>query len=156
MITKVVNLSIHQIGVTAFSDYGKDICSITSDVSDLLRSVSMMKAYGGTNITDGLSTSYKKLLKSEMNDRIIILMTDGRPNSGDRSAEIATMIRREYNIRLAVIFIGPPSDRGYQIAESVASSNIITGERPLFYTSQSMSELGNIFQRVYTDITARK
>lgn len=155
MISRVVNLSVHQMGVTTFSNNGNSICKITSDMRSLLNCLDSMVADSGTNMMDGIDTSYQKLLKSELPEKIIILMTDGEPNRNDRSEVIAAKIRRDNNVRHAVIFIGSSSSGGYTIAQNVAAANAKAGETPLFYTAKSMSELGKIFQRVYTDITTR-
>ncbi len=155
MISEIVDFDVHNVGITVFSDYGRSLCEITSDRELLMEKVSEMKAFGGTNMDDGIKTSYKKILKSKMSEKIIILMTDGSPNYGDHSAEIAANIRLENNVRLAVVFIGSSNTRGFSIAQKAAESNSLTGEVPLFYTSESMSELGKIFRRIYSDITAR-
>ena len=155
MISRVVNLSVHQMGVSTFSNNGKSICKITSDIRSLLNCLDSMVADSGTNMMDGIDTSYHKIMKSELSERIIILMTDGEPNRNDRSEALAAKIRRENNVRLAVIYIGSSSSSGYTIAQNVATANAKAGETPLFYTAKSMSELGKIFQRVYTDITTK-
>ena len=102
---------------------------------------------------DGIESSRDKLLSSWIADKIIILMTDGEPNSGDRSEILSERMRMEHNIRLAVIFIGSPSDRGYNIAKNIAYANTLDEEEPLYYTSKNMSDLGAIFKEVYGDIT---
>ncbi len=153
MISEIVDLSVHDIGITAFADYPSSICEITSDKNILLGSVDKMYARGGTRMMQGIEYSYNKLLKSDKNEKIIFMMTDGSPNGGDHSEVISGKMRKENNVRLAVIFIGSPTDRGYAIAQNVAAANTLAGEERLFYTSESMSELGSIFKKVYADIT---
>lgn len=155
MISEIVDFSSHKVGITAFESSSKEICEITSDRSLLLRKVATMSADGGTNMAPGIEKSYKKLIRSEMPEKIIFLMTDGEPFDENQAQRLANKIRTDSNVRLAVIFIGSTSDGGYSIAKRVAAANAKNGEKPLFYTSVSMSELGDIFQRVYTDITTR-
>lgn len=155
MISEIVDFSVHQVGITVFSDYGRSLCDISSDKEALLQKIPEIQAHGGTNLDEGILCSYKKILKSPTSEKIIIVMTDGAPNYGDHSEKIAAEIRAEGNVRLAVIFIGPPNGRGYPIAQKAAAANANSDEVPLFYTSKSMSELGQIFKRVYSDITTK-
>lgn len=84
-------------------------------------------------------------------------MTDGAPNSGDKSRDIASQIRKEGNVKLAVIYIGSSNSSGYEYANEVAKANVISDEeKVLFYTSNDMSDLGNIFKKIYADITEMK
>ena len=151
-LVSVVDLCINEVGITTFSDSATSICDMTSDRIKLLNSIDNMSAFGGTKMMKGIESSYKKLLNSSKSDKIVFLMTDGSPNNGDHSEVIAEKMRTENNVRLAVIFIGNPNSRGFEIAKNVSKSNALSGEDPLFYTSKSMSELGTIFKRVYTDI----
>jgi molecular chaperone DnaK len=154
LISDVVDLSVNEVGITKFSNSAVSICNLTSDKKKLIKSIDEMTAWGGTSMMKGIESSYEKLLKSSKSDKIIFLMTDGAPNGGDHSEIIAKKMRTENNVRLAVIFIGNPNSRGYSIAKNVSKSNALSEEEPLFYTSKSMSELGAIFKRVYTDITS--
>nr|MDE6834894.1 VWA domain-containing protein [Ruminococcus sp.] len=154
LISDVVDMSVNEVGITTFANSAKSICDMTSDRKALIDSIDDMVAWGGTNMMYGIESSYKKLLTSQKPDKIVFLMTDGSPNGGDRSEIIAEKMRFENNVRLAVIFIGNPNSRGFAIAQNVARANTLAGETPLFYTSKSMSELGAIFKRVYTDITS--
>lgn len=154
LISEVVDFTTNEVGITSFANNTENICEMTSDQEMLIASVDKMEAWGGTEMMKGIKNSYEKILQSKKTDKIIFLMTDGAPNSGDRSEIISEKMRKENNVRLAVIFIGNPSARGYKIAKNVAAANILVGESPLFYTSNSMSELGKIFKRVYTDITS--
>ena len=152
MISKIVDFSVNTVGITAFADNTENICEITSDTQKLSTSIGRMEAWGGTQMSKGIEASYQKILTSDKPEKIIILMTDGSPNTGDCSEMTAQQIRRKDNVRLVVIFIGNPNARGYRIAQNVASANTVEGETPLFYTSESMSKLGDIFQKVYADI----
>lgn len=153
LISEVVDLNTNEVGITSFANETEDICEMTSDKDTLIASVDNMEAWGGTEMMNGIENSYKKILKSKKADKIIFLMTDGAPNSGDHSEIVSEKMRKENNVRLAVIFIGNSNSRGYNIAQNVARANTLVGESPLFYTSSSMSELGAIFKKVYTDIT---
>ncbi len=153
MINEVVDFNINEMGITAFENKPTVICNITNDEQELLKSVDKMIAWGGTGMAKGIECSYNKILRSDKPDKIIFLMTDGEPNSGDRSEVVAEKMRRENNVRLAVVFIGQQKAKGYSIAKGVAKANALEGEEPLFYTSNNMSELGAIFKKVYADIT---
>ncbi len=154
MINEIVDLSVNEMGITAFADQPLPICELTSDREELFRSIDQMSAYGGTNMMEGIKSSYQKLLLSSKSDRTVFLMTDGSPNSGDLSETIAEQMRNEHNVRLVVIYIGSDKSRGYPIAQNVAKANTLEGEPLLFYTSKKMSKLGSIFEKVYTDITS--
>ena len=153
MVSQIVDLSVNEVGITTFAYASENICDLTSDKKTLLSSIDNMTAWVSTRMMQGIESSYQKVLFSKKTDKIILMMTDGSPDSGDHSEVIAEKMRKESNVRLAVIFIGNPNSRGYSIAQNVAAANTLSGETPLFYTSKSMSELGTIFRKVYTDIT---
>ena len=153
MVDEIVDLSIHKMGITAFSDNTFDVCSVTGNKNLLHNGINNMIAYGGTSMMKGIEGSYRKLIEAEEPEKIIFLMTDGAPNMGDRSEAVAKRIREESNVKVAVIFIGSKGNRGYEIARNVALANIIDGENPLFYTAEDMSALGELFREVYADIT---
>jgi molecular chaperone DnaK len=153
MIDEVFDLNIHRTGITTFSNSAKSVCPITNDPKLLHKGVNSMEAVGGTNMQLGIQSSYKKLSSAKEEDKTIFLMTDGEPNWEDNSEKVAKSIRAEANVKLAVVYIGRKSDEGYSIAKKIAKANTLNDEKPLFYTSESMSELGKIFQKVYADIT---
>ena len=153
MVSEIVDLSVNEVGITTFAYNSENLCSLTSDRQTLLKSIGNMIAFGSTQMMRGIEGSYQKVLLSDKADKIVIMMTDGSPDSGDHSEMVAKRMRKENNVRLAVIFIGNPDSRGYSIAQNVAAANTLSGETPLFYTSKSMSELGMIFKKVYADIT---
>ena len=153
MISEIVDLSVHKTGITAFGFKAVNVCDITSDKALLLKKVDTMVINGGTNMAVGIDASYKKLMRSEKTEKIIILMTDGEPFDEAASKKLADKIKTDSNVRLAVIYIGKPNEKGYFIATRIAFANAKNGGKPLFYTSERMSELGSIFKRVYSDIT---
>lgn len=152
MIFEIVDFSVNEVGITSFYHQTKSICEITSDKSKLMNSIDEMQATGSTIMSKGIDHSCKKLLQSDKPDKIIFMMTDGVPDIGDLPEVSAKNIRHANNVRLAVIYIGQKGSKGYSVAQNVAKANALSGETPLFYTSKSMSELGKIFKRVYTDI----
>ena len=156
MINSIVDLSVNSMGITAFNDKQTNICPITQDKDELLTSVRTMKAKYGTYMGKGILYSTEKLINTSYDDKIIIMMTDGAPNNGDESEYIAKEIRSRYNIRLAVIFIGQKMSRGHAYARNVAEANTLEGEKPLFYHSNNMADLSEIFKAVYADIKLLK
>lgn len=154
VVDDIIDLNYNEVGVTAFSDDSVNICNITNNVEFIKKEISKMKAGGGTRMDRGIKASSQKIQAGKYSEKIIFMVTDGAPNSGDKSETIAKMIREENNIRLVVIFIGEPFTRGYQYAEKVAKANALE-EKALFYTSTEMSKLGEIFSTVYADIIAK-
>lgn len=157
MIDEIIDLDINEIGITTFGDHSKNICNITNDKKTLENSIDKIESWGMTNMDDGVHTSTEKLRMAKNTDKIIFLMTDGAPDTGDKSELLAKEIRQKYDIKVAVIFIGKKESRGFGIAKNISVANTInTNENPLFYTSNDMSQLGEIFKRVYADITVAK
>lgn len=157
MIKEIVDLKTNDMGITTFNNTANNICKLTNDQNLLLASVNTMSASGGTMMGQGVLASYEKLKASSNDEKIIFLMTDGAPNSGDKSRDIASQIRKEGNVKLAVIYIGSSNSSGYEYANEVAKANVISDEeKVLFYTSNDMSDLGNIFKKIYADITEMK
>ncbi len=153
MVDEIVDLNVHKMGITAFSDNTVDVCPVTGQAELLHKGINNMTAYGGTSMMKGIESSYSKLVQADESEKIIFLMTDGAPNWGDRSEVTAKRIREESNVKVAVIFIGNKGNRGYGIAYNVAEANTLEGENPLFYTAEDMSALGELFKEVYADIT---
>ncbi len=154
LINEIVDLNRNFIGVTQFDDNTSNKCDITNDAVTLCMGVYNIAAGGGTNMDNGIKTSAEKLIKwgQAGYDKTIFLVTDGAPNWGDKSVDIAREIR-DKDIRLVVIYIGSSSSRGFNIAKEIAEANRINdNENTLFYTSNDMSKLGDIFKKVYADI----
>ena len=154
LINEIVDLSRNYIGVTQFDDFVSNKCDMTNDADILCSGVYSISAGGGTNMDDGIEASSRKLInwQEEGYDKTIFLVTDGAPNFGDKSVDIAKEIRSK-NIKLVVIYIGNSNDRGFNIAKDIAAANKLNNEEnSLFYTTNDMSKLGDIFKRVYADI----
>lgn len=153
MVSSIVDLNVNAVGITAFNNEQNNICSIMHDKSALLNSIHKMEAKNTTCMGKGIIFSAAKLENEKQNGKFIIMMTDGMPNSGDRSIEIAKQIRMEKSIRIAVIYIGEENSNGCRYAMRVAEANRISDdETTFFYHSNDMSDLSNIFKSVYADI----
>lgn len=158
LIEEIVDLNTNEVGVTTFNDEAHNLCPLTSEEALLKKNILRMKAEYTTRMDRGLEESCSKLLKGRYEEKVIFLVTDGAPDQGDSSVQVAERIRKMNNMKVVVIFIAVADarsyERGYQFAKKVAKANALEDEA-LFYTAEDMSDLGKIFTKVYADIVAQ-
>ena len=76
------------IGLVTYSDKASTASEFSVNQEKLERCVDEMRASGNTNIEDGLENAYEMLKQSSAEKKIIVLMSDGKPNKGKTEEEL--------------------------------------------------------------------
>ena len=117
------------IGMTAFAQYADSVCPLTlshQTLLDLLETIRLVedRREDGTAIGDAVALAAARLGKAEellrqgeggdgsyeIKSKIVILLTDGENNAGDRSVREAAELCRQWGIKVYAIGVG--DDRG--------------------------------------------
>lgn len=119
------------IGMTAFAQFADSVCPLTlshGTLLELLETVRLVedRREDGTAIGDAVALAAARLRRAEetlsrqgsqrpdyeIKSKIIVLLTDGENNAGDRSVRDAAELCREWGIK--VYAIGVSAERGIQ------------------------------------------
>ena len=98
-----------RIGLVVFAGESFTQCPITIDHSvlkNLFKSVETGMIEDGTAIGMGLATSVARLKESKADSRVIILLTDGKNNTGDIAPKTAAEMAKEFDIKVYTIAVG--------------------------------------------------
>lgn len=107
-----------RIGLVVFAGESFTQCPITIDHSvlkNLFKSVGTDMIEDGTAIGMGLATSVARLKESKADSRVIILLTDGRNNTGDIAPKTAAEMAKEFEIKVYTIAVGKEGKVPYPI-----------------------------------------
>lgn len=138
LVTDIIDLSTHKIGIVGFGDSATLISELSSNQSQLISSISRLNANGGTNMYDGIATGVNEL-KKVSSKKVIILITDGAPDS--RKKTLDAKIYAEDN-DIDIIAIGA----GHSVSKDFLSE-LVSEEKYLFSIS-NMNELSTMFEKV--------
>lgn len=99
-----------RIGLVAYAGeaYTKAPLTVDKDIIDrFIGELEMGEITDGTAIGLGLETAINRLKESEAESKVIILLTDGENNAGDRhQPEVAAEIAKQFGIRVYTIGVG--------------------------------------------------
>ena len=98
-----------QIGLVVFGSEAFTQCPLTLDhgvLSTFLERVEIGIAGDGTAIGAAIGTAVKRLRDSEAKSKVIVLLTDGRNNSGALSPRKAAEIARTFDVKIYAIGAG--------------------------------------------------
>ena len=98
-----------RISVISFGDYPVTLSPLTLDTSSLNETIDEMEigmAGESTAIGSALGLAVKRIKNIQGKDKIIILLTDGRSNSGDVSPDQMASVAKELGIKIYTIGIG--------------------------------------------------
>lgn len=105
-----------RIGLVTFSDNAFTAAPITLDynlLSNILKNVQIDEESQGTGIGIGLATAIGRIYKSSSKSKIIILLTDGRNNTGDVEPQMAAELASTFGIKVYPIGIGGDGEVDY-------------------------------------------
>jgi Ca-activated chloride channel family protein len=98
-----------RLGMVIFGEHAYTQCPLTLDYDVLVQLLDHIKvgiAGEGTAVGDGLALSVKRLKDVQGKSKVIILLTDGRNNSGKISPEKAAELAHSLGIKVYTIGIG--------------------------------------------------
>jgi len=97
------------IGMVVFAENAYTLCPLTLDydvLTSFLDRVQIGMAGDGTAVGSALATAVKRLRDSEAKSKVVILLTDGRNNTGAIGPEAAAKLAKSYNIKVYCIGAG--------------------------------------------------
>ena len=98
-----------RIAIVAFAARAYTVCPLTLDYSWLLENLSRIKTgliEDGTAIGSGIAASLNRFKNTKAKSKVIILLTDGRNNTGKISPEAATQVASVLKARIYTIGAG--------------------------------------------------
>jgi len=98
-----------RIGLVTFAEYAFTLCPLTLDYNILMNILDMVKIdedANGTAIGMGLATAVARLKESKAKTKVVILITDGRNNTGEIDPFTAAQLAATYGIKVYVIGVG--------------------------------------------------
>lgn len=107
-----------RIGMVVFGEEAFTQCPLTLDYGvllSLLDSVEIGMAGDSTAIGSALGISVKRLKDLELKSKVIILLTDGRNNTGTISPATAAGISKTYNIKVYTIGVGTEGEAPFLV-----------------------------------------
>jgi len=107
-----------RIGLVIFSGESFTQCPLTIDHDVLINLFSAIKngmVEDGTAIGMGLATAVNRLKDSEVNSKVVILLTDGSNNAGSIPPITAAEIAKQFNVRVYTVGIGKKGFAPYPV-----------------------------------------
>ena len=146
-----------RISVISFGDYPVTLSPLTLDTSSLEDTVDEMEigmAGESTAIGSALGLAIKRVKDIKAEDKIIILMTDGRSNSGDVSPLQMAGVAKELGIKIYTIGIGASDGKAPFLVNGffgkrVVYQNLDLDDRTLIEISESTK--GKYFNALDSD-----
>jgi len=99
------------IGLVAFGTYADGVCPLTLDHGNLLNildqiEVAQAHSESATAVGEGLGLAVERLLDSDAQSRVVILLTDGVNNAGELAPLQAAELATEHGIKVYTIGAG--------------------------------------------------
>ena len=105
----IENRKNDRIGLVTFAEYAFTQCPLTLDYNilmNILDNVKIDEEANGTAIGMGLATAVARLKDSKAKSKVIILITDGRNNTGEVDPFSAAQFAKTYGIKVYAIGVG--------------------------------------------------
>jgi Ca-activated chloride channel family protein len=105
----IENRKNDRIGLVTFAEYAFTQCPLTLDYNilmNILDNVKIDEEASGTAIGMGLATAVARLKDSKAKSKVIILITDGRNNTGEVDPFSAAQYAKTYGIKVYAIGVG--------------------------------------------------
>ena len=109
-----------RIGIIAFAARAYTVCPLTLDYGWLLENLSRVRTgliEDGTAIGSGLASSLNRLKDSDAKSKVVILLTDGRNNTGDISPSTAAEAAMALKIKVYTIGAGTKGLAPYPVKD---------------------------------------
>ena len=139
-----------RMGLIVFADEAFTQCPLTLDTGILKEFVLALEvgmAGQGTAIGDGLSIALKRMRDIEAKSRVVILVTDGKNNSGAVSPLEAAKIAAKLDVKVHVIGIGGEGSALFPVKTPFGSTRYI--EREMEYDEKTLKEIADTTGGIY-------
>ena len=150
VLTVLQNFILHRyddnLGVVAFGNFAFALSPLTYDRGSLnfvLAFLDVGIAGDNTAIGDGIMQSITLLEKSQTNNKVIILLSDGYQNSGSFSPKEAVNRAKEKKIKIYTIGIGKENDFDKTLLQTIAKES--GGE---FFQAQNLVDMQDVYETI--------
>lgn len=109
-----------RIGITAFAARAYTVCPLTLDYGWLMENLSRVRTgmiEDGTAIGSGLASALNRLKDSKAKSKVVILLTDGRNNTGDIAPSTAAEAAKALKIKVYTIGAGTKGLAPYPVKD---------------------------------------
>lgn len=135
LIDKIIDLSVHRLGLITFESYSKLLYPIGNDKNVLHEKIKSIVDAGGTNMLPAFRDA-EKALNGSPNSKVIIMVSDGDPFDPDETLSKARKLEKK---GVKIIAIGVGNNINKNFLRDLAGSG-------LYYTISNMNELESTFQ----------
>ncbi len=135
LIDKIIDLSVHRLGLITFETYSKLLYPVGHDKGVLCKKIEDIVDAGGTNMLPAFREA-EKALKDSPNSKVIIMVSDGDPFDPGETLSKARQLEKK-GIKIIAIGVGSSINRNF--LRDLAGSG-------LYYTISNMNELESTFQ----------
>jgi len=107
-----------RMGFSIFAGESFTLCPLTTDHASLIniiKGVELGLLADGTAIGSGLATAVARLVESDADSRVVILLTDGVNNTGEIAPLTAAEIAKTYGVRVYAIAVGSHGTAPYPV-----------------------------------------
>ncbi len=139
LVGEMIDLSFHRIGLVAFGSGAQKYMDLSDNKYELIAAIDKLNCRGSTDMAGGIKKSRKEILNKAENKKLIILVTDGCPDSRHDTKKQAEKAR-EYNIKMVTVGIGNGIDR--ELLRDIASS------KADYYEGDDFDQLPGIFKEI--------
>jgi len=145
LVTEMIDLTIHKVGLVEFGGIAKKLAELSQNKNELTSAIKSMSCFGSTDMAGGIKTARKKVLDEATNKKVVILVTDGYPNSQWDTQQQADKLKQD--TRLITIGIGDGVDSSF--LQNLASSYND------YYSGANFDELSSIFEKISSSLTKK-
>jgi len=142
-----------QAALVSFSDYAILDQTLTHDGALVRRKIDSLVYGGWTNISGAIRIAHAELMGSRHNPsakRVLILMTDGKPEEVDTAAQARTAAREAKAAGIYIFVLGLGDDIDADLLRDIASS---PGD---YYQPPTANDLAAIYQQIAQVVTICK
>jgi Ca-activated chloride channel family protein len=146
-----------RIGMVVFSARSFTQCPLTLDYGVLINflkkvDVGMIKE-DGTAIGLGLANAVDRLRNSKAKSKVIILLTDGRNNSGEIDPLTAARVAQAFNVRIYTVGVGTRGEALYPVQDPFFGKRYV--RMPVDIDEESLTKIAQITDGQYFRATDR-
>jgi len=147
-----------RIGMVVFSARSFTQCPLTLDYGVLINflkkvEVGMIKE-DGTAIGLGLANAVDRLRNSKAKSKVIILLTDGRNNTGEIDPLTAARVAQAFNVRIYTVGVGTRGEALYPVQDPFFGKRYV--RMPVDIDEESLTKIAQITDGQYFRATDRQ
>ena len=140
---EIIDLNVHKMGIVTFDDDAKTYSELSQSAEMLHQRISSIYSGGGTALCAGFEAAEKVIARAS-GEKVIIVVTDGCPNSERGSIRTAEQLRAK---GIKIVAIGAGSIRESFLQKLVGTEN--------FYLIRNMGQLQETFKMAINKIMSK-